>query len=944
LRLVVFLPVIAFLLCPQVAKAAVTEIKNDIIVTTIWKKANSPYVVDRLINIKAPLTIEPGVVVKFYDADPHDNTGTYLIVQSDLTAIGTTDEKIVFTSMLDDSFGGDTNDDAAATTPKKGDWDGISLDDNSAKIIFDHVVLSYAYIGINYDSVYKNFFRGLTIKNSEIKNNNTGLSFRNVLPLIENNIISNNKTGIATFNDYEHRKIKINNNSIFDNSIGLDARSPFGPACTDVDATYNWWGDKSGPYFKAYAYPANGYSADNSTGKGDTIRGYCVEFDPWFRRSPDVKRDPVILIPGIGASINPDLMIGGIFADNWTMFDRTYDGLIKAIRSAGYIEGKDFFIVFYDWRKSNTESAEDYLKPAIDRALVLNPVDKVNIVAHSMGGLVARSYVEGGEYDNDVNNLILIATPNRGSSDAYSLWEGGRVPDNWEEKMMMKAYIDYMIVKNLTFNSYDVVHQFIPSIKELMPIYNYIHPAGSSQSLKDYLGMTEKNDFLMNLNSGINELQNRTRFSIILGNNQPTVNKIPVISSDILGLWQDGKPEPINPERTDANGDGRVLMTSGDIQSEFRDVLSFDHSDLVSEAEPIIMARLLNEDLSEVYRAPQVDEEIGFWSEGPGDMEIKDPNENVVTKDSSDIQDSKFSSESKSDGFKIASIPNPIKGDYTVTITNASKNGGFHVGSEYVDNTGSKNDLSSVVSGTIEKDQDVELIVNIDPENTEKPVSDIAIKDKIEPTVTIDSPEDGAEYSNDQILPITFSVSDNISAVENIKIAMYLDDELLDGNSIDLSTLSLGEEHDFFISATDEADNQSENDIFFKVKKADPPVVQDPDPITSPIDNSSTTGTVLGVATANPLLQNLQSSSAKKSSHHHKKSKHKKKSHKKKSKKMKTPILSLTKRVWIPTANVLGYSTTHNTKNSATLWEKMSQAASTLKNFLFQPFKYFKKP
>jgi pimeloyl-ACP methyl ester carboxylesterase len=37
------------------------------------------------------------------------------------------------------------------------------------------------------------------------------------------------------------------------------------------------------------------------------------------------------------------------------------------------------------------------------------------ILTHSMGGLLARDYVEGDDYRGDVSDLILIAPPNRGS-------------------------------------------------------------------------------------------------------------------------------------------------------------------------------------------------------------------------------------------------------------------------------------------------------------------------------------------------------------------------------------------------------------------------------------------------------------------------------------------------------------------------------------------------
>jgi pimeloyl-ACP methyl ester carboxylesterase len=40
----------------------------------------------------------------------------------------------------------------------------------------------------------------------------------------------------------------------------------------------------------------------------------------------------------------------------------------------------------------------------------------IDIVAHSMGGLVAREYIEGNRYAGSVDHLIMIGTPNGGSS------------------------------------------------------------------------------------------------------------------------------------------------------------------------------------------------------------------------------------------------------------------------------------------------------------------------------------------------------------------------------------------------------------------------------------------------------------------------------------------------------------------------------------------------
>jgi triacylglycerol esterase/lipase EstA (alpha/beta hydrolase family) len=44
-----------------------------------------------------------------------------------------------------------------------------------------------------------------------------------------------------------------------------------------------------------------------------------------------------------------------------------------------------------------------------------HPRTPVDIVAHSMGGLVSRAYVEGPDYAGGVERLILVGTPNAGS-------------------------------------------------------------------------------------------------------------------------------------------------------------------------------------------------------------------------------------------------------------------------------------------------------------------------------------------------------------------------------------------------------------------------------------------------------------------------------------------------------------------------------------------------
>jgi hypothetical protein len=83
---------------------------------TTWTVANSPYVLDGNVTVASgvTLTINPGVIVKF------NGTLRELRVNGTLSAVGTSGSHIVFTSYQDDSVGGDTNGDGAATQGQPG--------------------------------------------------------------------------------------------------------------------------------------------------------------------------------------------------------------------------------------------------------------------------------------------------------------------------------------------------------------------------------------------------------------------------------------------------------------------------------------------------------------------------------------------------------------------------------------------------------------------------------------------------------------------------------------------------------------------------------------------------------------------------------------------------------------------------------------------------------
>ncbi len=68
-----------------------------------------------------------------------------------------------------------------------------------------------------------------------------------------------------------------------------------------------------------------------------------------------------------------------------------------------------------------------YLRPWIQEAKRRTGMDKVDIIAHSMGGLVTRSYIQSNKYQNDIRNFTMVGTPNKGASRVYYLYNGDPV-------------------------------------------------------------------------------------------------------------------------------------------------------------------------------------------------------------------------------------------------------------------------------------------------------------------------------------------------------------------------------------------------------------------------------------------------------------------------------------------------------------------------------------
>lgn len=114
----------------------VVEVSGTINVPTVWEEGNVYVINGTNVTVSSVLTIKPGVIVKLKDARLD-------VVGGKIIAVGTAKKRIVFTSLADDRYCGDTNGDANATQPAKGDWKVITLN-GTTETKFIYVDIFYA--------------------------------------------------------------------------------------------------------------------------------------------------------------------------------------------------------------------------------------------------------------------------------------------------------------------------------------------------------------------------------------------------------------------------------------------------------------------------------------------------------------------------------------------------------------------------------------------------------------------------------------------------------------------------------------------------------------------------------------------------------------------------------------------------------------------------------
>jgi triacylglycerol esterase/lipase EstA (alpha/beta hydrolase family) len=251
-------------------------------------------------------------------------------------------------------------------------------------------------------------------------------------------------------------------------------------------------------------------------------------------------------------------------------------GLIKELEDSGYVENQSLFVLPYDWRQDIAISAGVTLKNKIDELKDLT--GKVDIVAHSMGGLVFKKYI----YDfgtSSIGKFVDLATPHLGSPKISKVLIFG------DDLGITLGFLgaNQNTVKNISQNMMSS-YELLPSPKyfDLQDndyrnyLYNeeyLLNPLYLPQANMDYddsmlyLGLTGRNEYLLPYNQLLHDQIDNVSFENsynIVGCGQATIGKI----------WFKGKDKSGEDKYdiTYINGDGTVPLRSA---TYFREPISY---------------------------------------------------------------------------------------------------------------------------------------------------------------------------------------------------------------------------------------------------------------------------------------------------------------------------------------------------------------------------------
>ncbi|MBD2492114.1 caspase family protein [Aulosira sp. FACHB-615] len=130
------------------------------------------------------------------------------------------------------------------------------------------------------------------------------------------------------------------------------------------------------------------------------------------------KEDVDTVKAAVAKAKNILLYVHGIIGDTESMIPSVRYAKVNANGQSKSLEKLYDLVLAFDYESLNTsieDTAKELKRQLAEVGLEPNHGKTLHILAHSMGGLVSRSFIEQGNGNQVVNHLIMVGTPNGGS-------------------------------------------------------------------------------------------------------------------------------------------------------------------------------------------------------------------------------------------------------------------------------------------------------------------------------------------------------------------------------------------------------------------------------------------------------------------------------------------------------------------------------------------------
>lgn len=472
--------------------------------------------------------------------------------------------------------------------------------------------------------------------------------------------------------------------------VFLDNNKKFSSTAADFTPQYIWLGH---PKFMNH---------------NDTWTGFEV-----YNISISDPQVPIVLIPGLGASWNLAAVTSGVPLGPWgiTPFVKVYENFKNTLLGSGFEKGKNYFEFYYNWMQPVDNMALDFKNYLENTVFPIVGEQKIRLVGHSLGGLVARTYANKYGLEK-IDKIATVGTPHKGALSSYFAWEGGIAGDDLSWSSLGFEFL--ILLNRDKFQSLSgCVHEIAPSLKDLLPIFDFLK--NHDGSIIPFNSMVEKNNFLMSM-SDTEELKHKLVALYGEENNsqEDSIEYYHVQERNILqkltNVWVDGFPVGLDFTK---DGDLTVLTKSATMSGIIANKnLSGDHREIIEKSEnikAILEALELEwiepEGITQSYpRNPS----LFFFLQSPARLKVTTPEGEAGDGVVAPLERAIYSPENN-----LLVIPQALGGNYNVSL-NATTNANYSL---YIGQLTEKATKWENISGEIKENETKNYPIEFTPED-----------------------------------------------------------------------------------------------------------------------------------------------------------------------------------------------------------------------------------